>query len=102
MAVVAAATSVALAVGVATLDRHRAANAADAAALAAALHAVAGPDDACGQARVLGRLDGATVTSCAVDGSIVEVTTAVGLPGVLARLGPAIGRARAGPVSLAP
>jgi secretion/DNA translocation related TadE-like protein len=100
MALVAIATVAAVGYGAATLERHRASAAADAAALATALEAVQGPAVACGQGGSLARLDGATVTRCQLQGSVADVEVTIGLPGVLARFGSAVGHARAGPVSL--
>lgn len=101
MAVVIAATLVALGVGAATLARHRAAAAADAAALAAALRTVQGPHAACAAARGLAVRDGATLTGCAVEGAFVTTTVTVALSGPLRPFGPATGRARSGPASAA-
>jgi secretion/DNA translocation related TadE-like protein len=100
VALVAAAAAVAIGFAAATLDRHRAAAAADASALAAALNSVEGPAVACREGERLARLDGATVTSCEVQGSVALVAVSVPLPGVLRGFGPAIGRAKAGPASL--
>lgn len=99
MAVLTAVTGVVVAVGVAALDRHRAAAAADAVALKVALDAIAGPAVACRDGAFLGRLDGARLIRCVLDGAVATVTVAVALPGPLARLGPAVGTARAGPAS---
>jgi secretion/DNA translocation related TadE-like protein len=100
MAVVTAAATTMISVGVAFYERHRAAAAADAVALKAALESVEGQAVACRDGEALGRLDGATVTRCVLDGSIAEVEVEVRLPGGLAAIGPATGRARAGPASL--
>jgi secretion/DNA translocation related TadE-like protein len=100
MALVAVATVAAIGYGAATFERHRASAAADAAALATALEAVQGPVVACHQGDSLARLDGATVTRCALQGSVADVEVSIRLPGVLARFGSATGRARAGPASL--
>jgi secretion/DNA translocation related TadE-like protein len=100
IALVVAATVVAFGYAVATLERHRAAAAADASALAAALDAVRGPGVACSDAAALARRNDASVSRCELAGSVAEVTVSVRLPGVLAGFGPAIGVARAGPASL--
>jgi secretion/DNA translocation related TadE-like protein len=100
MAVVAFGAVVALSIGVATLERHRAAAAADAAALQAALASVQGSAVACREGGVLALRNGARLTRCVLDGSIAEVEVEVRLPGPLAALGPATGRARAGPASV--
>jgi secretion/DNA translocation related TadE-like protein len=99
IAVVIAATATALAMGIATLSRHRAAAAADAVALRVALDVIQGPTVACRAGAALAALDGAAVERCAVDGADATVEVTVRLPGPLAVLGPAVGRARAGPVS---
>jgi secretion/DNA translocation related TadE-like protein len=86
-------------VAVAATARHRAGNAADLAALAAAGRAVIGDPDACTVAAEVARGNGARLATCTVeDGAVVAVTVAVPV-----RLGPlgvhhATGRARAGPV----
>jgi secretion/DNA translocation related TadE-like protein len=99
MALVVAAAVMAIGYGVATMERHRAAAAADATALAAALSAVHGGAVACRDGDSLARLDGATVTRCVLQGPVAEVEVSVRLPGMLGAFGPAIGRARAGPAS---
>jgi secretion/DNA translocation related TadE-like protein len=98
VALVGAATAVALSYGAAVVDRHRAAAAADAVALDVALKAIEGPAMACREAALLGRLDGARVSRCDLQGTIADVSVSVRLPGLLARFGSAVGRARAGPV----
>ncbi len=88
--------------GAAVAARHRAAAAADLAALAAAGNAVHGAEVACGRARhVAVRMDGA-VTLCTVAGweAFVEVTVSPSLR--LLGLGQARARARAGPVDADP
>ncbi|GAA4782164.1 hypothetical protein GCM10023329_34910 [Streptomyces sanyensis] len=84
--------AVALALGQAAVARHRAAAAADLAALAAADHALGGPLAACGRARAVARAHRAELARCAVSGELADVTAAV-------RLGPYTlrSRARAGP-----
>jgi secretion/DNA translocation related TadE-like protein len=101
MALVLAAATIAIGYAVATIERHRAGAAADAAALAAALDAVRGPAAACQQATRLATLDRARLSRCTVSGSIADVSVTVGLPGLFVTLGPATGRARAGPVGAA-
>jgi secretion/DNA translocation related TadE-like protein len=83
--------------GIAALARHRAESAADLAALAGAIHAVSGVDDACGVARSIAAGNAATVARCDVDGSIVTVTVSCSLAGGLGRWH-AQASARAGPV----
>jgi secretion/DNA translocation related TadE-like protein len=96
---VAVATVVALAVGVATQTRHRAIAAADAAALAAAANTLDGPATACARGSELATRNGGQLVSCVVVDAIAEVTVKVTPPGVLARFGPVVARARAGPAS---
>jgi secretion/DNA translocation related TadE-like protein len=102
MALVAAAAAVALCYGAAIVQRHRAGAAADAVALVVALRAIDGQPAACRAGALLGRLDGGDVERCEVQGPISDVTVSVRLPGVLARLGSATARARAGPASADP
>jgi secretion/DNA translocation related TadE-like protein len=88
--------------GAAALARHRAAGAADLAALAAAGRAGQGTDLACAGANwVTGRMNVRLVT-CRLVGldALVEVESA--LPGALARFGSAAAHARAGPADRAP
>ena len=92
-------TAASVLVGVAVVARHRAASAADLAALAAAGGAVTGNPDACSAAADVARANGAELTGCSVgSGSVVEVEVAIAVR--LGRLGvhTAVGRARAGPV----
>jgi secretion/DNA translocation related TadE-like protein len=88
---------VGLDLGGAVAGRHRAAAAADLAALAAAGHAIHGTGPACDRARRLAEQMGGRLAVCRLVGweALVEVHVEVGttLPGI----GPAIGRARAGP-----
>ncbi|MEU0464640.1 Rv3654c family TadE-like protein [Amycolatopsis sp. NPDC006131] len=78
--------------GTAAIARHRAAGAADLAALAAAGRAADGTEVACGQALWVAERMGARVVRCRFEGwdALVEVVVDTGL-------GPAAGRARAGP-----
>ena len=84
--------------GFVTIDRARAASIADEAALAGARYAVQGPAQACAWARRVATASAAAVSQCrvAVDGSVFVVVS-VPLLGPLARLPPAIVKARAGP-----
>ncbi|MFT3898894.1 MAG: flp pilus-assembly TadE/G-like family protein [Gordonia sp. (in: high G+C Gram-positive bacteria)] len=94
-------TAVLLHLGSAVLARHRAASAADLAALAAASALVGGEDDPCPTAARVVRAQGdpsLRVSACTVDGEFVELSVALPV-----RLGPfgvrtATARARAGPV----
>jgi secretion/DNA translocation related TadE-like protein len=97
MAVVLGVAAASGSVGVVTVERHRADAAADAAALAAAGHVVAGPGSACAAAAAIARTDGAALTRCGLDGADAQVEVAVSLPGILRRFGRAVGHARAGP-----
>ncbi len=83
--------------GSAMVGRHRAEAAADFAALAAAAKVLQGGQVACASAGTVAAANGARLVSCAVDGSIATVTTAVALRGVLPGDFVATGRARAGP-----
>jgi secretion/DNA translocation related TadE-like protein len=98
--VVVAATSLAIVYGVGTEFRHRAQGAADAAALASAADALAGPAGACERAGQLAAANGARLEQCTVAHSIADVTVSVDLPGVLRSFGPVRARARAGPASI--
>ncbi len=92
-------TTASVLVGVAVVARHRAASAADLAALAAAGRAVTGDPDACAAAHDVARVNGADLTGCSVgSGAVVQVEVAIDVR--LGRLGvhEAVGRARAGPV----
>ncbi|MGY2067223.1 Rv3654c family TadE-like protein [Blastococcus sp. SYSU DS0619] len=97
-AVLALLATAAVLVGVAAVARHRAAGAADLAALAAAGRAVVGDPAACTAATDVAAANGAELTGCRVgEGGVVDV--AVTVPVRLGRLGvhTAHGRARAGP-----
>ena len=82
--------------GAVAVARHRAAAAADLAALAAAEHLLEGTERACRVASALARGQGATLLSCASDGTTVTVVAEVRPPGHLGRLGAARSIARAG------
>lgn len=84
--------------GAVVVTRHRAASAADLAALAAASTAVNGERQACGRARWVAQRMGVHLASCRLDGwdALVEVTAEP--PVVLGEFGPTAARARAGPV----
>jgi secretion/DNA translocation related TadE-like protein len=83
--------------GLATVTRHRASLAADAAALAAAAHAAEGPSVACLAARRTVEADGATVVDCSVEGPYAVVRSRVAAPRWISWAGSAVGAARAGP-----
>jgi secretion/DNA translocation related TadE-like protein len=80
--------------GAVAVARHRAAAAADLAALAGAAHVLDGSARACGEARLVASAQSAALSSCRLDGAVVTVEVAVRL----GRLGAARARARAGPV----
>jgi secretion/DNA translocation related TadE-like protein len=82
----------------AVVVRHRAASAADLAALAAASRAVAGERRACDEARWVTGQMGVELRSCRLSGwdALVEVVATPS--GVLSHFRPATARARAGPV----
>ena len=88
----------ATAVGSAVLARHRAASAADLAAVAAASRAVLGPAEACGVAADVVARVGGRVERCLVAGATVSGTVQVPIPLPVPGTGPARAFARAGPV----
>lgn len=96
LTLVAATAAALIAVAVA---RQRAAAVADLAALAAAQHALEGPEVACGWAGRTSAADAGRLVSCRLEGDVAEVTVEVRPPGPLGRLGAATSRARAGPAS---
>lgn len=85
------------ALGAVAVARHRAATAADLAALAAAAHAIEGPTPACRAAAVIAERQGARVRRCSVDGLDALVEVVVRPPGRLGSFGEAISVSRAGP-----
>ncbi|TVT30268.1 flp pilus-assembly TadE/G-like family protein [Amycolatopsis rhizosphaerae] len=95
VAALAAVLAALLAFGAAIVSRHQAGAAADLAALAAAGHAERGAEAACGQARLVTEEMAVRLTACRLEqwDALVEVT-AEGPAG----FGPAMARARAGPV----
>jgi len=96
-AAVLAAGAIGSAVGGATLLRHRAATAADAAALGAAMQADIGVQAACARAAQLARDNRATLVACTVHGAVADVSVAVSAGGWLAWLPVVRLNARAGP-----
>jgi secretion/DNA translocation related TadE-like protein len=101
IALVVATAGASVGFGLVLLARHRAADAADAVALAAAVHAVNGPSAACAAGAALAEVNGVRVTDCQLDGPVATVTVTLALSGPLAAFGPAVGRARAGPSAAA-
>lgn len=83
--------------GSVAVTRHRAASAADLAALAGAAHALEGADVACRRARRIATAHSATVRSCTLDGATLLLEVGLTAPGPLARWGQVHARARAGP-----
>lgn len=81
-----------LAMGQAVVVRHRAAGAADLAALAAADHWADGATAACAEADRVARAQRARLVRCAVEGEISDVTAASGRAPLAAEV-----RSRAGP-----
>ncbi|EPD56397.1 helicase/secretion neighborhood TadE-like protein [Streptomyces sp. HGB0020] len=88
---------VVLALGQAVAIRHRAAGAADLAALAAADHWADGRRAACARAERLARAQGSRLVRCVVVGEISDVTAASGRGPFAAEV-----RARAGPAGPGP
>jgi secretion/DNA translocation related TadE-like protein len=87
----------ATALGGGILARHRAAAAADLAALAAAEELRLGTGSECAEARAVAETNGGVLQSCQVDGSRVEVAVAAPVVGPSAWLADPVRRARAGP-----
>jgi secretion/DNA translocation related TadE-like protein len=83
--------------GLAAVTRHRAAAAADAAAIAAAIHSTEGPLAACAVAERTLAANGARPATCTVDGPFALVRDRVAAPGWIAWAGSASAVARAGP-----
>ncbi|MDQ1695376.1 MAG: hypothetical protein QOJ03_729, partial [Frankiaceae bacterium] len=86
----------------AVLVRHRAAAAADAAALAGATGLPGSVAHVCAAARRIAVADGASLTGCHVSGTSVTVTTRVAAPRWLAFTGSAHGLACAGQIPADP
>lgn len=98
-AVLAVVASVAVAVAAVAVARHRAASAADLAALAAADRSLRGHAVACAAAARAATKGSAVLRRCSVDGDVVLVVAGVRPPGVLGRFGEVRAAARAGPGS---
>ncbi|WP_436493317.1 Rv3654c family TadE-like protein [Actinokineospora sp. HUAS TT18] len=90
--------SLVLVLATVVVARHRAASAADLAALAGAVHALDGEPLACERARWVADRMSAELVACDVRGWEVTVRVAVAPPGAASVFGPAMGAARAGPV----
>jgi secretion/DNA translocation related TadE-like protein len=95
LGLVAMSATVVLVVGHAVAQRHRAATAADLAALAAAERVLSGPAEACARAATVARAHGGMVESCQSAGTSVEVVVALPGEGLLGTSMPARARARA-------
>jgi secretion/DNA translocation related TadE-like protein len=85
--------------GAAAHTRHRAASAADLAALAAAGRSTAGQQAACAQAGWVADRMRVQLTACRIKGWDAEVEVAAQPPDLLIGFGTATARARAGPVA---
>ncbi|MET8814219.1 Rv3654c family TadE-like protein [Streptomyces sp. NPDC004549] len=89
-----------LALGHAVVVRHRAAGAADLAALAAADHWAEGAEAACARAERLATAQGARLVRCVISGEISDVSAGAGRgpfsAEVRSRAGPAVGSAEPG------
>lgn len=92
-----AVTTLVVWLGAAAATRHRAASAADLAALAAAGTALEGERVACGKARWVAERMRVGLHACRLDGADALVEVVAQPPGVLAGFGPAKARSRAGP-----
>ncbi|UGQ15494.1 pilus assembly protein TadG-related protein [Yinghuangia sp. ASG 101] len=86
-----------LAYGAAVGTRHRAAAAADAAALAAAVRADRGPSEACAAARAVAAAQNAAVVDCVVRSGFADIVAEARPPPLLGVFGPSRVAARAGP-----
>ncbi|HET9142113.1 Rv3654c family TadE-like protein [Actinophytocola sp.] len=85
-------------IGAAAVTRHRAASAADLAALAAAAHAVSGERSACDRARWVADRMRVRLAACRLTGWEAEVLIVAQPPDLLVGFGSATAAARAGPV----
>lgn len=90
--------SLIIGVGAAAVTRHRAASAADLAALAAAAHASSGQEQACARARWVAHQMRVQLTGCRLRGWDAVVEVAARPPDLLVGFGSASAHARAGPV----
>jgi secretion/DNA translocation related TadE-like protein len=102
VSVLAAAVAAGLSVGAVVLTRHRAAGAADVAALTAAARVVDGATAACEQARAAAEADGGRLIRCTIEGAVGVVSVEVAPPAWLGWLGAAVARSRAGPTAAFP
>ena len=89
-------------IGAAAVARHRAGLAADLGALAGALHVQEGTVVACARARAVVTANGGRLVGCTVTGSYLVAVVQVRPAGPAARIGSAVARAKAGPVSRSP
>lgn len=95
--VVALVGALAASVGAVAVARHRAASAADLAALAAADRVLQGPSVACAAAGVAARAVSARLDSCRLEGDVADVVVAVRPAGAVGSWGVARSHSRAGP-----
>lgn len=86
-----------LAYGAAVATRHRAAAAADSAALSAAIHAAVGQGNACAEARRTAEEQGASLVTCVLRAEFADVVAESRPPLLLRPFGTARVAARAGP-----
>lgn len=98
--VLVACAAVSVALASIAVTRHRAAAAADLAALSAALHAPQGVQAACAAARRTALEQRTVLTACRLQGLDAVVEVAARPAPALARFGTAVARARAGPARL--
>jgi secretion/DNA translocation related TadE-like protein len=96
-AVLALLGGLAASVGAVAVARHRAASAADLAALAAADRALDGEPDACAAAARAAAAVDAVLETCRITGDVSDVVVAVRPPGALGSWGVARSHSRAGP-----
>jgi secretion/DNA translocation related TadE-like protein len=89
--------SLIIGIGSAAVTRHRAASAADLAALAAASHAASGQEQACARARWVTDQMRVRLTGCRLRGWDAAVEVAARPPDLLVGFGEATAHARAGP-----
>jgi len=97
IAVVAAFAVLAAAIGAAVVTRHRAGAAADFSALAAADAVSRAESDPCGTAARVAERYGAVLTTCSVNGMVVDVVVQLSAGGLAGPGRTATVRARAGP-----
>lgn len=102
MALLASLALGAVAVGGAVVTRHRAAGAADLAALAAADAVATAASEPCSRAALVAERHGGVLTSCVIDGMVVDVVVELPAGGLVDVGLSASVRARAGPATVSP